>query len=739
MRFSSGCVDDQADSPTKITLLTGRLTGRHMLGTSPSVGRFVVPGYCGRALNEHDRPMAKRAPSRHDMTDPTFARRDAALNGVGQGVLARQSFALVLVVTIVPVWVAAWQVAAKGTWPSGDAGLTVARARDVFTMHPPLVGMAAASGAFNGSATHFPGPLQLYALAVPVKLFGNVWGPPLAMAALSTLWIVLSAWVLRRSIGARTALAGLALIGVFTWSIGVDYLVDPVPMAMVIFPLVPFLLTAWCAATGDCVALVVAAVIGNFLWLDHLVLVVVVPVVASVAVVGHLAAHRHTVFVRRGAQGRDHLRAMGGLIAATAVSILMWLPTLIAEAKGSPGNLRMLVQSSGHERQVIASWSFALHVVVDLIAYPPFWLRSSFNDAPFNNVPGAPTIAGSPTTFDFVVGTVGLVVLVALLILTYRSGRQNVFWGLAIAAAAIVGAVPTIYLTPTKFGIAGYLYPLWGIAAFVWFMAAFTVFQFWNGNRSSPGSVLVGRSAATAMAAVVIVVAALNLTMHQPRHWPAADEMARVAAMNQALRARAGNLGPIAVRTHPDFATQFFFGALVLTLRTADVDFCVQSGSPPLDGIAECAGKARRVVRIQVTDDVDPQAARSSDSIVVVPFLSQSQERRFAYLDERVRTWLARPDRIGLSVAGRRVVDASGPSASRLVEPLLDPVPQGASPQGRADALRGFVRLWVADPDRRGVTPFEAAPLTLDELRNWSDLSSRRKFLVVAETGDSTS
>ncbi len=645
------------------------------------------------------------------------------------GTPTARTLALTVAATILPVWISAWRVASSGFYPTSDAALTVMRARDVFTMDPPLVGMPAASGAFGDSITHFPGALQLYLLAGPVKLFGNVWGPPIAMAVLSTAWIMATAWVLDRVLGPRQALVGVAFLAVYAWSIGIGFLVDPVPVTMLIFLTLPFLLSAWCAATGDRVALVVTAVMANYLWLDHLALVVVVPVVTAGALCGYLLTHRHSMWSRTDERRAARRQAWQGVAAAAVVSVVLWIPTLIAEVTRSPGNLRLLFRSSGHEREVVASFSFALHVVVDLITYPPFWLRGSFDDPPFYNAPKMAVAEGSPTWYGIVAGLVLVAVFVGLGLQARRRSDRVAGWALVVAVVAVAVAVVTIYFTPTQFGIAGYVRPLWGVAAFVWCAVGYCVIRLvWRPRR--PWAVWV-------VAATIVLFGVLNLPASKRGYVPDRNATRMVTAVNDAVVDHVADGGPVALKTRPDYATQAFFGALVLALRTADVDFCVVVGSPPLAGVRDCDGRRRQVVAIEVTPEAPRGVRVAPDTIVAVPFLTARKQGRLDRLEERVAAWLHSGEKIHLTADAQRELDASGPDTRETLAELLDPSSTPATFERRRYVLDALVALWVANPDQGHSPLFVGAPLTLSELHEWHQLSGNRRYVVVTDEGHS--
>ncbi len=663
------------------------------------------------------RPSVVGRPRHADASERPWAARAR-----GDGPLA-----VALVATLVPVWYAAVRVAASGFFPTSDAALTVARARDVFTSSPPLVGMPAASGTFGDVVTHFPGPWHLWALSVPTRLLGNVWGPPLTMGLLSTCWILLVAWVLRRTMGTPVAAAAVALLGVFAWSIGIGHLVDPVPVLMIIFPMLAFLLLAWAATTGEPAALVAAAVLANFLWLDHLVLVLAVPVVGMAALVGYVTAHRGHWRDRSEAGRHERRRAWRGVVAAAAVTTVMWVPTLVAEATRSPGNLQLLFRSSGHERDVIASAGFGFRVMLDLLTHPPFWLRGSFDDPPFFNMPGAAVLQGSATPYAVAATLVCGALFVGLFVLAARRGDRRARWALIMALVALGVAVPTIYFTPTTFGIGAYLRPLWGVAAFTWFALGYGIV------RSLPRPPTAALTATVTV--VAVVVGAANLPASKRGYVPEPAVTSRVEAMRTAVLDHVDDVGPIAVSTRPDYDTQEYFGALVLLLKTHGVDFCVLAGSSHIDGIVDCGAAPRRIVKIRVTDNLVSAELDGPDTILAESFLAEAERERHAELDEVVMGWLGSGEDLELSPRGRQVVGAEGPAAEATVDGILrasdDP---DTAFQRRAD-LRALLAIWVADPDLRDEPLFREQPLTMADFAEWQDLSNRNLQLVLTDDG----
>ncbi len=334
----------------------------------------------------------------------------------------RQLFVIGLIAALLPIWMAVWHLGTSGIIPNGDGAATVRRSLDVLSTNPPLVGMPAAGARLPGLIAHFPGAWQLYVLAPFVKIFGTSWGPPAAMAFLSSTWILLATWVLRRRLGSNIALAALALMALFSWSLGVRFLVDPIPINMVVFSLLPFCFLVWCTALGESRALVAMALLGNYLWLDHLVFVLVVPVFGLVGLAGYVLCHRSTLAASRKESWRARWLAWQGLIIAVFVTGVMLAPSFVYELKNSPGNIRLLMTSSGGQHQVVGSWSTSLHVIMSLIAYPRFWLAHSEFNLPFDRAPIGGTVFGSIDLFDMVAT---FIVLGSLSFLLWKSAQRN--------------------------------------------------------------------------------------------------------------------------------------------------------------------------------------------------------------------------------------------------------------------------------------------------------------------------
>lgn len=91
--------------------------------------------------------------------------------------------------------------------PEGDNGTIDLRVRDVWSLHPPLV------GPYSTFGWNHPGPLLFYAPAIPSLLSGfAAWGTQVGGALLQGLAVVWLAWLAWRR--GRLPLLGVTMVGV---------------------------------------------------------------------------------------------------------------------------------------------------------------------------------------------------------------------------------------------------------------------------------------------------------------------------------------------------------------------------------------------------------------------------------------------------------------------------------------------------------------------------------------------
>ncbi len=628
-------------------------------------------------------------------------------------------------VGILPIWVAAIRLGLQGSFPNADAAETVLRARDVFGGPFPLVGMPAAASSSDGVVTYFPGPWQLYVLSVPTEIFGSVWGPVLAMAALNSVWFGLAAWLLFRRLRPAEALVGVGFLAALLWAIGSGFLVTPVPMDMVIIPMALFLVSVWAVADGDLVALPVAALVTNYLWLDHLVLVVTVPVVALCAPVGLWFWYRRTRSKDPQAAAEQRRRLRRSLLAAGIITVVMWVPTLIEQFTSDPGNLRELTASVGGDRPTVGSWFSALHVVLSVVARPMFWLRGTFDAPAYLRPPIGGELIDDFAVYDLIAGLVLAVLGVVLVVGAVRRRDSTGLWLLIVAGVALAVSVVTTQAAPAYFSTpTGYLRALWATAMFVWFAVALNLIRWFGAHLRSSLLVPAG--------ALLVVVTVANLpaksgTLGTERHidWV-------VATMNDTVVPRFDGDEPVRVVTALGFDSHRFGAALKLALRDASVPFCLPEGDLSNNSKSQrgCPEGVDRAVSVIVLDD--PDRSLEGELLVHEPLLDESERAELARLNARIDAWLDGRDRLRLTPGAREGLAGHlggvyGAELSAVLEPRDDLGPLLDQP-----GFPGMLRLWYGQSGSPGPL-FEDDPLSAVEWRRWQDLTERDQYLYVTE------
>ncbi|HET8931578.1 MAG TPA: hypothetical protein VFN21_13035 [Acidimicrobiales bacterium] len=632
---------------------------------------------------------------------------------------------LVIAVAILPIWVAAIRDGLRGVFPASDAAATVIRARDVFGGPFPLVGMPAAAATTDGYQSFFPGAWQLYVLAVPTQLFGNVWGPPVAMALLNSVWVALAVWLLLRRLRLAEAFVGIALFAALSWSTGSVFLVTPVPMDMIIIPTALFLLAVWSVADGDLAAVPVLAVVANFLWLDHLVLVVTVPLVGLCAPIGLWLWTRR--MRREDPDGRPERsrRINRSLIAAGAITVVMWIPTVIQQLTTSPGNLRVLFASAGTDRPSVGSWDAALHNVSSVVVRPPFWLRGTLDSPPFIARPLGGKVLGDLALVDVVVGTLVVVAMVALLVAASRRDDRTGLWLLIVSGTALVAGTISAQSAPSYFGPpTGYLRSLWPTAMFVWFAVLVNVIRLVRPRATWP--------IIAPCAALALVLTVLNLPSVHGEGEQRLQEVVKVAG--DAVVPRLDRGETVKLVTASEFDSHTFGAALALKMSEAGVPYCIPSSELSSNGgrLRPCPAGVRRVVEVVVTSD--PMRATKGDVVVREALLDTSDSAELERSKRAIDGWLGSHDHLTLTdEAEHRLASWLTAAQQRQVQELLRPPDGDTTPLASDEVFHGIVRLWYVVHSRESPGLFEDSPLTADEWRRWLNLSERDRTLIVTE------
>lgn len=634
-------------------------------------------------------------------------------------------FRIASLLAVVPVWVAAIRAGVQNTPQIGDAAITVLRARDVFSTNPPLVGMVAAGASGGAHEVYFPGPWQLYVLAGPTQLFGSVWGPVLAMAALNTVWILLACRLLRRRLDRSGALLGIGFLVVFLWSIGSGMLITPVPMDMVTIPFVTFLVAVWATASGDIDALPTLAFVANFLWLSHLVLIMLVPVVGLCGIIG-------LILVRRGARrgGTEQRPARRPLLGAAVITVILWIPPVIDQIRANPGNLGQLFASSGEARETVGSWATAFHVVIEIIARPWFWFRGTLHEPSYAGPPIGPEVIGELTVFDLVAGVLVLGILATLLVLAHRRRDRTGMWALIVAVVAALASVPNVFLAPTALGIFPFVYlrSLHGVAMFVWFAVALNIWRVVRGRVSARAP--TAAAVRWGLVGLIGVVTVLNLPTGDKGHGTDAREAKLVRQMNTAVTDALAGTGPVHLRSGWDLSSQIYFGSLALGLADAGIPFCIPGQMGPQLG-RSCTDNVARTVTVMSDDD---GRTNRDNALWSGHNLNRAERDRLDHLNQRWDEWLADQDRLQLTDEAAELMEQDlSPDQIELFEMLAAPDDGDLAGVQHTFPVQSLVGAMILAHGGRGVSPFVDSPLQGPELVQWHDLATEDVTVFVLD------
>jgi hypothetical protein len=232
-------------------------------------------------------------------------------------------------------FVVALVVLARPRWfPILDLAQTEMRLRDVFTAHPPLVGLPGRIGTFQHQGSH-PGPLSFWMLAPFYELFGSSsWAMQAATASLNALAIGLCLVIARRRGGAVMVWGVAAVLAVLTYFFGPSVLTQAWNPYLPMMWFAVFALGAWSVLCDDVALLPLTAFAACFCIQTHISYLGLVGGLAAVV----LAWVVWTAWRRPGAMPHA-----GRWIAIAAVVVVAtWLAPVFQELTNDEGNLTLI-------------------------------------------------------------------------------------------------------------------------------------------------------------------------------------------------------------------------------------------------------------------------------------------------------------------------------------------------------------------------------------------------------------
>lgn len=258
-------------------------------------------------------------------------RRDLPARGLAaRGLAARAA----LVAVALPLIVALVALHQRRWYPVVDFAQFEMRLRDVGTARTPLVGTVGRLYGYGQRGNH-PGPLDFYLLAPVYRAAGaSPWAMQVAMAVNYVTTGALALWIVGRRGGTRLVLAFGAVLVLVVQGFGAATVATPWnPYVAVPWWLV-LLVGTWSAVEGDAPVLPVTVLAGSICLQSHLEYLAL----TAVLVAAGLGA---TVLAGRRQRGTPERRGRW-MAAAVAVGVVTWLPPLVQQVRGEPGNLALI-------------------------------------------------------------------------------------------------------------------------------------------------------------------------------------------------------------------------------------------------------------------------------------------------------------------------------------------------------------------------------------------------------------
>jgi hypothetical protein len=349
-----------------------------------------------------DVPAASDVAGREDARPP-YRLRDLRGN--------ERWIALAAFVLLAVPFVVALVRAYRGGWvPSGDEANIATRALDVFSKHPPLTGLPSTSFLYGAEVfTYHPGPIEFYLLAIPLRVLGMTTGPLLTAVAINGAWVCIALWVFFRRLGFGAMLWASVLLQAVMWSAGTSILTDTLLSNMTMYSALATAVLAWAISDGDYRLLPLGAFVGSYGAQQHLATTLLVAVLVVYACVS-------LAVVLRRAKRRDpeHAPAVRKWVyAGVGVGLLCWLPPIVDEIKGRPGNFTAIWDFARDNNRATLGWGRAFRQMFHAITPPTVLGRTDTNGSWFI---GHVTLAR---------GIVGVLMLVALALVVWWFRRER--------------------------------------------------------------------------------------------------------------------------------------------------------------------------------------------------------------------------------------------------------------------------------------------------------------------------
>lgn len=379
-----------------------------------------------------------------------------------------------------------WAIlAARAGWqPVGDDAVIGIRAGDVFSRHPPLLGMPSSFVEWSSAQPHHPGPLLFVVLAPFVAVLGGSAAALLVgVVVVNTASVALVAVAAHRRLG-RTG-AGLAMAGILAIlpALGLEPY-EPLNPVLAFLPFTAAIFCAWGVVVGDRVLLPYGIATASFaLQADLSYAVAATVLLALMLGVVARAGWRQRRFGGRAADARS-------LVIAGGVLLSCWtLPAMEAAVHGG-GNVVELLRAVRTPNLSTSGAAFAGHTVTSTLNGS--WLAGLL-----------------PQEFTAGLSWLGVVVAAASAVAIGWAIRRRSTLLLSLlgtAALAVAAEAWATSRTPVQAGVQTfYILPAAATAMAWWFSVAVALHDFWR-TRATNASRSTGLRIGAAVFSTLILI-----------------------------------------------------------------------------------------------------------------------------------------------------------------------------------------------------------------------------------------
>ena len=273
------------------------------------------------------------------------------------------------------------QKVSTGWRPTGDDAIFAIHAHDVFSSKSPLLGtysVVTQSAGKSASPVYHLGPMVSWVLAIPERMFSDRLGVAIGAGLVNVTMLLAIVFIIRRIATPQLVCVVSVALTITAWSVGRNTLAEPWNPYIGLWsvPLLVVLCIAW--ASGNDTTWTLPAIVGvaSFAVQAHYLFLgpVLAVVAASIAMVRVRPSRRSVKF---------------GIL----VGIVAWLPTIVQQLLGSPGNLASWFTATRSSTEHTAPFvSFSLRMLVNTIGIVPVALRGPLNTGQLIALGHAPSL-----------------------------------------------------------------------------------------------------------------------------------------------------------------------------------------------------------------------------------------------------------------------------------------------------------------------------------------------------------